>query len=303
MVRRLVWLALLCGCNARLGQLANDQTGADAPPVAGDGRAVDAAIDAPADAPTGPWGTPAAIDTNNPTLNVDDPTMTQDGLDLIYAVTDAAGTTKTLYEMQRASRTAAWGTPVPRAELNLGSINESPRFGPGDNTIYYGVGGMIYSATRTAAGDAFNAPAAVAAVNTGMYQKWLAVCGAAGNGVVSRSNPDTTNMDLFEGTVATGVQTIATELNSTASETSSFLATNCLTVYFASSRGGTTQLYTATRANAASAWTGLVAVDSPFSAAEGTDNEDAWVSADGHIFLFAGLRGGATVKQLFISTR
>jgi hypothetical protein len=44
-------------------------------------------------------------------------------------------------------------------------------------------------------------------------------------------------------------------------------------------------------------------VPSPFSENDGTDNEDPWVSNDGHYFVFAGVRGGSTVKQLYISTR
>ena len=305
MVRRLAWIVLLFGCNARLGEL-NHSTGGDAGSatqqdgsVMGDGPA-----DAAPDAPDGPWGTPAVIPgTATAGLSVDDPTMTQDGLDMIYAVTNAAGTAKTLYEMQRTTRTSAWGAPVERSELNIGTSEESPRFSLDDKTIYYGVAGNIYTATRTAEGDAFAAPTPVTAINvSGAYQKWLAVCD---NGVamVSRANPSTADANLCEGTLANGAPTAATVLDSAENEISTFLSKDCLTVYFASNRSGTTQLYTSSRMTVGGAWSTPVNVAAPFSANDGADNEDPWVSNDGHIFLFASERGGATVKSLYISTR
>ena len=305
MVRRLAWIAvLLGGCNARLGELNHSMSG-DAGSAAQQDATVgsDAPLDAQPDAPDGPWGTPAVIPgTAGAGINVDDPSMTQDGLDIIYAVTNAAAGTKSLFEIQRASLGSPWGTPVPRTELDIGTSEESPRFSLDDKTIYYGVAGNIYTATRAAEGDAFGTPALVTAINTGFYQKWLAVCD---NGVamVARQATSTSDTDLYEGTLAAGAPNAATTLNSTSNEISTFLSKDCLTVYFASNRSGTTQLYTSKRSAVGGAWSTPVNVATPFSASDGADNEDPWASNDGHIFLLASERGGSTTKQLYISTR
>lgn len=307
MVRCLAWIALVCGCKAQLGEVEHNAT-ADAPGSSGDdGAAIDARIDAQPDAPDGPWGTPAVIpNTAAATVNVDDPVMTQDGLDIIYAVTNAAGTAKTLFEIQRTTTSSAWGAPASRDELNIGASEESPRLTADDKTIYYGVAGTIYTATRTGAGQPFGTPTVVGAINVaGAYQKWMAICDGD-NVMVSRANPSTAAPDLYEGTLTDGAPTDAATLNeATTSEISTYLSKDCLTVYYASNRGtgGTTQLYTSTRPTIGGAWAAPVNVASPFSENDGTDNEDPWLSNDGHFFVFAGIRGGATVKQLYISTR
>jgi hypothetical protein len=303
---RLAFIALLCACNARLGTLANNDTNQDA--GSGSSSNQDGGTDpdgtVPPDAPLGPWGTPAMIANAGPTgASVDDPTVSSDTLDLLFAVQLSGASTKALYEMTRTSTTSPWSTPVKRTELDIGTSEESPRLSEDNMTVYYGVDGNIYSATRTAYGDAFMAPAKVTAVDTGTYEKWLAVCD---NDVamVSRSDPTTANMDLFEGTLADGAQTVATELNSTSNEISTFLSKDCLTVYFASNRSNDeTQIYTATRTAVGQPWTAPVNAMTPFSANDGTDNEDPWESVDQRTFVFAGIRGTSTTKQLYISTR
>lgn len=302
----LAFIALLCACNARLGQVANNDTNQDGggSSMFQDGGATDPDGTVGPDAPLGPWGTPAMIANAGPTgASVDDPTMSSDTLDVIYAVQLSGASTKALYEMTRASASSQWSAAVKRTELDIGTSEESPRLSENNMTIYYGVDGDIYSATRTAIGQAFGTPAKLGAVNTGSYQKWFAICD---NDVamVSRSNPTTANMDLFEGTLTDGLPTVASELNSTSNEISTFLSKDCLTVYFASNRtAGETQIYTATRMAVGQPWTTPVNAPTPFSSSDGTDNEDPWVSTDQRTFLFAGIRGAVTTKQLYISTR
>ena len=135
--------------------------------------------------------------------------------------------------------------------------------------------------------------------NTASYEKWLAVCGT-NHFMVSRDSGAATGQDLYEGTLGS-VGSVVTELSSASSEISTFLSTDCLTVYFASNRGGQTALYTSTRATMASAWNAPTLVPAPFDT--GTDNEDGWISTDQRIFAFASVRNGATTKDLYISTR
>ncbi len=305
MVRCLAICALMCACDARLGQIQNNATGGDAGPgsSSSDGGTDGEMGVVPPDAPLGPWGTPAIISTAAAaSANVDDCTMSSDTLDLLYAVQPNGASTKQLWEMTRASTTAAWGTPVERDELNIGTSEESPRLSLDNMTVYYGVDDDIYQATRQAIGGAFGTPTPVTVVNTGTLQKWLAVCD---NDVVmiSRSDPTTANMDLFEGTLSAGASTVDTVLNSPQNEISTFLSKDCLTVYYASSRSGETQIYTSTRTAVGQPWAPPTNAMPPFSSSDGTDNEDPWVSVDQRTFVFASVRGGGSTKQLYISTR
>ncbi|HEY1549321.1 MAG TPA: hypothetical protein VGG28_15955 [Kofleriaceae bacterium] len=304
MVRGLALLALLCGCEARLGQIQNDTTGGDATPAPNDGNSVSGGDSGPtADAaPLGAFTTPVELtNTAGAGASVDDPTMSSDELDIIYAVQANGASTKQLWEITRATTSSPWSTPVERDELNIGTSEESPRFSLDDKTIYYGVDGDIYQATRGTIGQAFGTPAKVAAISTANYEKWMAIC--TGNVVmVSRQNGTTSNMDLYEGTLTGGATTIDTTLNSADSEISTFLSKDCLTVYFASNRSGQTQLYTATRTAVGQPWTTPTTLDVPLSPADATDNEDPWISIDQRTFVLASIRTGTT-KQLYISTR
>ncbi|HEX4449660.1 MAG TPA: hypothetical protein VH143_02265 [Kofleriaceae bacterium] len=306
MLRGLAIIALLCSCEARLGQIQTDTTGGDASPSPGDGNSTigDGGGPAADAAPLGAFTTPTEItNTAAAGASVDDPTMTSNELDIIYAVQPNGASTKALWEITRASTTSPWSTPVERTELNAaGPTEESPRFSPDDNTIYYGVNGDIYQATRSAIGQAFNTPQKVTAISTTAYEKWMAIC--TGNVVmVSRANGTTSNMDLYEGTLTGGANTVDTVLNSADSEISTFLSKDCLTVYFASNRSGQTQLYTSTRTAVGQPWAAPTTLDAPLSPADATDNEDPWISIDQRTFLLASVRGADTAKQLYISTR
>jgi hypothetical protein len=305
MVRGLALIALLCGCEARLGQIQTDTTGGDATPAPGDGNSTgDGNSGPPADAaPLGAFTTPVEItNTAGTGASVDDPTMTSDELDIVYAVQASGASTKQLWEITRTTTSSPWSTPVERDELNIGTSEESPRFSLDNNTIYYGVDGDIYQATRSAIGQAFGAPQKVTTISTSAYEKWMAIC--TGNVVmVSRGNPTTANMDLFEGTLTGGANTVDTVLNSADSEISTFLSKDCLTVYYASNRSGQSQLYTSTRTAVGQPWATPTTLDPPLSPSDATDNEDPWLSIDQRTFLFASIRGGGTTKQLYIATR
>lgn len=299
--RHLALSALLVsfGCSAQLhdggagdGAQRNSDAGerGDGPTAMPD--AVDAMI------PLGPWSTPTSIPGgNSATVDEDDPTLNSTRTELYFAIADAAGV-KQLYFMTRASPSDPWGMPTKLdGTFNTAVTQESPRLSPDDLTIYFGRNGDIYSATRQTVGGAWTTPAMVTTVSTANYEKWMAVC-AAGYFMVSRAN-GANGQDLFEGAQGEA-GTASTVLNSTASEISTFLSADCLTVYFASNRGGTTQMYTSTRAAIDAPWVAPTEVDT-FGAA--TDNEDAWISTDQRTFVFASIRGGGTTKDLYISTR
>ena len=289
-------LMLVGGCEAAI----SGNIDADGSPSV-DGAPADAGAQ-PDALVLGAWGTPQAIPgAADATNGEDDLTLNAAATELIYAVNvPGSGTSKDLFVMTRADAASPWSAPLELTGFNTAVAEESPRLSLDDLTIYFGRGGDIFSATRTAVGEAWTTPVPVASVNTAAYEKWLAVC-AGGVAMISRYNDDSASQDLYQGTLADGAPTLVAELSSTSNEISTFLSRDCNTTYFGSNRSGEMHLYTATRASAAVAWSAPVLLPSPF--ADGTTDEDAWVSTDQRTFVFASVRGGATTKDLYISTR
>jgi len=285
-------LIVACGCNAKIS---------DAPVDGSNGRPdTSNAIDAPPDtAVLGAWGAPQPVPgAADPALNEDDETLSSTTTEFYFSIVIAGA--KDLYVMTRASPTSPWGPKTALTQFNTTGQEESPRLSPDDLTLYFGRDGDIFMATRTAVGQPWGAATAVGQnVNTANYEKWLAVC-SGGYFMVSR-NGGGQGQDLYEGTLGGPAATVVTSLNSASNEISTFLSADCLTVYFASNRGTQTAIYTSTRATLATPWSTPTAVPAPFDT--GSDNEDAWISTDQRIFVFASVRGGATTKDLYISTR
>ena len=259
-------------------------------------------IDAPMmmpDAALGPWGTPTPVNgASDPTISQDDVTASSTLTELYFHKLNGTNNYD-LYVMTRPTPSDPWGSPQPVPGVNTTLNEESPRLTPDDLTLYFGRSGDIYKITRTMVGGTWSAPQAVPEGDTPMvYEKWMAVCDN-GYFMISRAN-GANGQDLYVGQLGNGPGTLATELNSTSSETSSFLSKDCLTTYFASSRGGQTQLYTATRTDVNSPFTTPALYD-VFGTA--TDNEDLWVSNDQHTAFFASIRGGGTLKAVYTSTR
>jgi Tol biopolymer transport system component len=294
-----VAVALLAACNAHLG----DPTSHGRDPDAG---MTDAAIGILPDGPAtlGPWGTPTVVAGASSTANnEDDPTLSSDGLELYYAV-QVPGNPKDLYVMTRASTTVAFGAPTALAGFNtLAGSEESPRLAYDDLAIYFGRDGDIFKATRATKASPWGPASLVTGVSTAMYEKWLAVCGDGSHIMLSRDigTPMAPNPELFEGTFADGAATQVTVLSSAASEISTFLAKDCLTVMFASNRSGAVQLYISKRTALASPWSAPALLGAPFDT--GADNEDPSYTPDDHIFAFAGIHAPATTKDVYLSTR
>ncbi len=295
-----VAVAFLAACNAHLGDPTNHGGGDP------DARLVDATVGVTPDAPVtlGPWGTPALVPGASSTAtNEDDPTLSSDGLELYYAV-QVPGNPKDLYVMTRASTTVDFGAPTALAGFNtLAGSEESPRLSYDDLALYFGRDGDIFEATRATKTSPWGAASLVTGVSTAAYEKWLAVCGDGTHIMVSRDigTAMAPNPELFEGTFADGAATHVTGLDSTASESSTFLAKDCLTVMFASNRSGQVQIYSATRTALTAAWSAPALLGAPFDT--GADNEDAGYTPDNHIFAFAGLHAPLTTKDLYLSTR
>jgi hypothetical protein len=298
MGRRLFLLALVCACNAHLGGQDNHATGADG--ATGSGTDGDSGMMTDAAVALGPWGTPMPVTgAASAGTSEDDPTLSSDGLELYYAVATSNG--KNLYEMTRATRTDAFANATVLGAFNGGNANEGPRLAYDDLTIYWGEDGEIYSATRATITSPWTGVAKVPGVDTGAYEKWFAVCGDGSHFVVSRDN-GANGQDLYEGTLGGGAGTRIDTVSSSSSEISTFLAKDCLTLYFASNRiAPNTQIFMSTRNAIGSAWSTPVQAPAPF--ATGTDNEDAGYTPDNRLFVFATTRAGNGTKDVYLSTR
>jgi hypothetical protein len=291
----------LGGCGAKLdgSPLVDADIPEDGPP---DGDGDDAAQ-------LGAFGTPALVGVAATAKAEDDGTLSSDGLELVFAVVDAAdGNRKKLFYAQRASTAAAFETAVPVSFTATGVGDETPRFSADDKTLYFGstrapsLGGLdIYSVSHASPGNNWGTPAAVPGVSSANTDKWFATCGAAGNRyLVIRAN------DLAEGVLddPAGPTTVA-ELSSAQSETGTFLTADCTTIMFASTRNGSNQIFIATRPSETSAWNTPVPItNSPDFAAFttlGGNQQDPWISSDGRQFIFVSDVSGT--NDVYITTR
>ena len=278
---------LLGACGAELGgQSKTDMP--DAPPPPDDGGVDGSQM-------LGPWGSPALVPGADSALDEDDCTFNAGRTELIFKRNDAGDAN--LYVMTRATPMSAWGAPMPLGTLNSTVTEESPRLTPDDLTLYFGRGGEIYKAIRNGPTDPWMAPTPVGPLNTPAYEKWAAVC-SNGYVIVARSTTATGN-DLFEGTVTAGAPTAVTQLNSAQNEQGTMLTSDCLGVYYQSSRDGNFNIYTATRNNLNASWTNPTKL-SDFNTTTYAE-EDAWISSDQRTFIFSSNMSGT--RDVYISTR
>jgi hypothetical protein len=275
----LVW----CACSARLG------TGVSPDENPGDGSAL------------GPWGTPTPVaGASDPSQDTDNETLNSTMTEMYFTIVDDAlpDCPKQMYLMTRASASDAWGTPTPFTVVNTQVQTESPRLTPNDLTLYYGSDGDIYTITRGEVGGTWSSPTPYAPVNNGNYAKWMAVCDG-GYFMVSRFNGSAQGQDLFDGQLGDSGNPVDV-LNSTSDEISTFLSNDCLTVYFASDRSGSTQIYGSTRPSTTSGWAAPTMITDFGSA---STNKDLWMSTDQRTAYFASIRGSDTLRAVYMSTR
>jgi hypothetical protein len=293
----LVATVLASGCSAEL----MDPPGAvvDAPPGSGD-----AGVDAPgADAfMLGAWGTPAKVPGASTGASEDDGTLANSGLEMVFALADPDdGNNKDLYIMTRATVTSPWGLPSKLPFSVTGSSEETPRFSPNGKALYFasnragGAGNLdIYVVARQNPGAAWSAPLPVPGVNTAALEKWFMPCGMSNDYLVIQGG------DLASGSVGGAPPVVVAELSApNANETGTFLTSDCLTVYFASVRGGTNMIYTSHRTSLTTAWQAPTLVND--FAALGGQQEDPWLSDDGRIFVLVSDVSGT--KDVYISVR
>jgi hypothetical protein len=296
-------LVVLTACDARISGAPGDLVLADAA-VGVDVSTPDVA------APFGPWSAPAAIPQAATSAAEDDVTLASNALEMIFAIDSANG--KDLFYSSRPSATASWSTAAPVSFNSAVASDETPRFSADDLTLYFasaraGNGTLdIYAVQRTGPGNTtWGAPQRLAAVSTTtLLEKWFMPCGT--NHYIMVQGTANNGTDLVEGTLAAGATTGAApvpiaELNSMQNETGTFVSPDCLTIYFASSRSTPTKIFTSHRLSLTDKWAAPSEVpDFPIAGGNG-NQEDPWLSPDGHTFAFASDAAGT--RDIYLSTR
>jgi len=234
----------------------------------------------------------------NAPASQEDPSLTADELELYFST--AVDGTLDIWLCQRASGTSAWGPPNKVAELSSDSIDEQPEVSADGLTMYLasdrpgGAPGehlwISQRATRTAA---WAQPVPVTDFATGdadmspsLQQAELLMTFSSQRG--------TTNWQLYattrqSTTAPWGTPTPLAELNSPASDWSSGLYLGGSSIVFSSNRvGGLYSLFYATRSTVADPFS----VPQPATELNSNDENDPWLSDDGHHIVFDSQRSG-----------
>jgi Tol biopolymer transport system component len=270
----------------------------------GDAAALDGAVDAaPA---TGPFGAPAEIPELASVGFDDDPTLTADLLEIYFSSSRPGGMDANgdIWFSTRSSPTDAWSTPVLVPVVNTAVEDQSAGISADGLTLYFSsrrpaslTGSNIWMATRSTRAAAWQTPVMVLELSTSM-DEFEPQPDPSGLRLTLYRDLGGGDRALFEATRASTSDAWSTPVKLTALETagserSPCLAENGLALYFSSDRASGTanvhDLFVATRATVADPFgtpQPLVELDSS------GDNDDPWISPDGHVLVFASQRTG-----------
>lgn len=276
----------------------------DAGPLPGDASPADA----PPDAPLGPWGQPSVIALAPPTSSDDDPSPTDDRLEL-YINSSREGNVD-VYVATRASTSAAWSVPAVVPVISSSANETTPEVSYDGLTMIVASdragttgGNDLWQSTRTSRAAAWDTPVRISELSStgseaagNMTPDGLAVVFSstrAGNG-----SPDLFYAERDSPTAAWREPIELAAINTNGHEGSPFLSADKLTLYFDTDRNGSLDLYTSRRASTSDPFPApapIVEINSP-------DNEqDPWVSLDGRRLWFSSNRGGT--NRLWEATR
>ncbi len=274
----------------------------------GDAPVPDAAVDAMPDAaPLGPWGPPTMITVPPPTNTDDDPSITDDGLELY--INSSRNGNADVFVAKRASITAAWSTPMFVANVSSSANETTPEVAYDGLSIVVASdrvgttgGNDLWLSTRASRQDPWS-PATRIAELSSPYNEAGGNITPDGLAVVFSSYRLNGSPDLFIATRATPTAAwdppvAIASVNTTGHEGSPFLSADKLAVYFDTDRNGNLDVYVAHRTS----------TDEPFGAPESVaeintndDDQDPWLSLDGRRLVFSSDRSGS--NELWEATR
>jgi hypothetical protein len=301
-VRLLVLLLAACG---RIGYepVASDGGGG----AEGDASRPDAAppdAGAPDAEPLGPFGAPLVVAALVSTALDDDPTLTEDRLEMFFNSNRPGGLgSGDIWVTRRTAAIDPWGPPEAVTELSSSAHDTTPEVSADGLTIYLsseragGAGaGDIWRSTRPARDLPWTAPVRVTELSTASDERSPTLLDADLTMLFSSDRPGGAGgHDIYvtaRSAVADpwGAASLVVELSSPGYDSEPAPWRGGLELLFASDRGGAgTDLYASRRPSLGSPWEPPLPVEELNSTA---DDDDPWVSADGRYIVFASSRGG-----------
>jgi Tol biopolymer transport system component len=259
----------------------------------------------------GMFGPPQLItELTDPTAD-DDPTLTGDELELYFASyrTGSIGMDDIFYSV-RSSVDDPWPPPQPVPGLNSTSQDESPGVSPDGLELYFesarGGNGDIWVSIRNTRGAPWPTPVRVAELSSTDDDYQVQPSRTNLRLVMYRATAGPGGRDIFEATRSMAGGTWSSpqllSVSTSAGDRSPCLSASELEIIFSSDRMSATvdvqDLYTAHRSS----------VDAPFESPlpitelnTGFDEDDPWMSPDGHTLYFSSDRDGN--PELYVARR
>jgi Tol biopolymer transport system component len=257
-VRWLLGLLAVAGCGRHAFDRHSDGS------VPGDVVMMGDADALPPDAlPLGPFGTPQRVVELASISPDDDPSVTGDGLEIIFNSSRSAPGygNGDLWVATRTTTSMPFGTPTLITELSTPQDETAPKMTEDGLTIYFGSdrrnGGTdlrdIYVATRANRSAAWSAPTRIV------------------------------------------------ELSTNLSEAAAMPSRDGLVMVFTTTRDGSTDLWHASRTSTAQPWGNLRRIDELFDPV--ADDGEPWLSPDGLVLFFASNRAGGQGMAIWQTSR
>jgi len=239
-----------------------------------------------------PWGSPVPLAELNSVAEDFSSSLSTDGLTVVFT-SDRLSGGNDLFQAMRTGLDVPFAPPEPLTAINTAGAEQAPSISLDGLTLYYARDSRLQRATRTSQTAQFTNPVSVAELANVML---LAVeITAAGdelfftrNGGVERAT--------YQGGVFTPTGPVA-ELNAGSTCCTTFTHDG-LTVYIASDRAGTLDIYSSSRAAVGAPFS--VPVREPALSSSATE-DDPDLSDDGTTMIVASDRNGTT--DLFAWTR
>jgi hypothetical protein len=244
------------------------------------------------------------LDISDPTAVDDDPTLTQDMLEIYFNSNRNGGTGGgDIWWSTRASLSDPWTSPVEASELNSLEDESTPEISGDGLTIYFsskrpgGLGSYdIWMSTRFSRSASWESPQLVLELNSSETDSAAMALDSGLMLIMYSSRGGTGNSDLYLATRTSTAEpwgniTPLAELNGPDQEISPFLADEGRWVYFESDRVGSLDrdIYSAHRATLFESFSQPLAVDELNSPQY---DGDPWVSSDGRYIFFISSRSG-----------
>lgn len=307
-MRRWWVLALGLGACGRVG-FDPQAIGGDA---SGDGSLVDG-IDA---APLGPFTMVTAVtELNQVGVNTEDPTLTDDMLEIVVSSTRPTGVGGVdLWTATRASTAAPWGALALIASVSSTSDDTTPDLSGDGLTLTFasnrpGGAGLydLYQSTRASRVAAWGPPVRIAelASNTNDFAGSITPGGLAmvisSNRVGGAGAADIYKTGRTSTVSPWGTPAVVAEVSSSDDDSAPYLSGDGLALWFSSTRAGgqgAMDIWASERPSTSSPWGGPTLVTELNGA---TDDSDPWLAPDRRTIFFARTIGA--LRNVFVATR